>query len=468
MDPEKKRIYDQVGEEGLKGGPGGGSGQGSPGGGFNFQGGFPGGGGGGGGGFRDPFDIFKNMFGDDRGGSTEFHFSSGGFNDQNGGANRRSGHRSSSSSSAGSGFPGGGGGFPGGGGGFPGGGGFESMFGGGRGRGGPTGRSSPEPLYGKNDGVTELKTSSYPKPTPSASKKNSYQQQLWLVHFDASSSGSDPEVREKFIKLCQLFTAQDIKCGSVNCEDQGALCKQKGVTDYPTFKLVTNKEEMVFDSQGSAVTMQALHSFVSDHIPSTVINLRTPSQMDDFVGKTLMDKKEAPKGVGIVLLTAKYDTSLLMKVIAYYFSGMVPVGEVRGSNEKIIAEFGLKVDNLPVMVVLCGNALKDKKAHVVIDSYDMKNVLSIKEVLLKFDKPSYYKDAHVCSKILADSTKTQKVRRKAMQDHLKLSEQQLKKMKTAELMDIINFFNFEKGGLLEKSDYVRAILNNKHTVKMEL
>jgi len=343
------------------------------------------------------------------------------------------------------------------------------MFGGGRSRGGHTGQTSPEPLYGKNDGVTELKTSSYPKPPHSSSnKKNSYQQQLWLVHFDASSSGSDPAVREKFIKLCQSFTAQDIKCGSVNCEDQGALCKQKGVREYPTFKLLTNKEEVFFDSQGSAVTMQALHSFVSDHIPSTVINLRTPSQMDDFVSKTLMDKKEAPKGVGIVLLTAKYDTSLLMKVVAYYFSGLVPVGEVRGSNEKIIAEFGLKMDKLPVMVVLCGNALKDMKAHVVIDSYDMKNVLSIKEVLQKFDKPSYYKDAHVCSKILSDSAKTQKVRRKAMQDHLKLSEQQLKKMKTAELIDIIDFFNFEKGGLLEKSDYVRAILNNKHTVKMEL
>ena len=46
-DPEKRQIYDQYGEEGLKAGGGGGR----PGGG-----GFPGGGGGGGG---DPFEMFN-------------------------------------------------------------------------------------------------------------------------------------------------------------------------------------------------------------------------------------------------------------------------------------------------------------------------------------------------------------------------------------------------------------------------
>mmetsp|Transcript_24275 Transcript_24275/g.26968 ORF Transcript_24275/g.26968 Transcript_24275/m.26968 type:complete len:348 (-) Transcript_24275:126-1169(-) len=74
-DPEKRKIYDKFGEEGVKGGPSA-SGPGGPGG-FSggFQGGFPGGfsgmGGDGttfhfssnGGGFRDPMDVFKDMFG---------------------------------------------------------------------------------------------------------------------------------------------------------------------------------------------------------------------------------------------------------------------------------------------------------------------------------------------------------------------------------------------------------------------
>ncbi|GBG30369.1 DnaJ protein-like [Hondaea fermentalgiana] len=87
-DPEQRRIYDQVGEEGLNGGGGGGGGQprqqrGHPGGGFNFGGGFGGGGpgmgrgrpgagfgggGGGGGGFNFG-DMFGNMFGGMGGGA---------------------------------------------------------------------------------------------------------------------------------------------------------------------------------------------------------------------------------------------------------------------------------------------------------------------------------------------------------------------------------------------------------------
>lgn len=56
-DPNKRSVYDQFGEEGLKGG----AGPGGPGGGFG-AGGFPGAGGGGGGfSFHatDPNDIFK-------------------------------------------------------------------------------------------------------------------------------------------------------------------------------------------------------------------------------------------------------------------------------------------------------------------------------------------------------------------------------------------------------------------------
>jgi curved DNA-binding protein CbpA len=69
-DPEKRKIYDQVGQEGLKYGGGDAGGnrggpQGSPGG-SNFRFNFGGGRGGGGGSYggRDPFDIFNSIFGD--------------------------------------------------------------------------------------------------------------------------------------------------------------------------------------------------------------------------------------------------------------------------------------------------------------------------------------------------------------------------------------------------------------------
>ncbi len=69
-DPEKKRIYDQVGAEGLRGmGAGGGSGG---------SGGFPEGFSGFSSGGRDPFDIFSQMFGSESGGGSPFVHMSGG------------------------------------------------------------------------------------------------------------------------------------------------------------------------------------------------------------------------------------------------------------------------------------------------------------------------------------------------------------------------------------------------------
>lgn len=64
-DPEKKRIYDQQGEEGLKHASGaGGRGPQGGAGGFQFHG-------------QDPFDMFKNFFGGDGGGGG-FSFGGGG------------------------------------------------------------------------------------------------------------------------------------------------------------------------------------------------------------------------------------------------------------------------------------------------------------------------------------------------------------------------------------------------------
>eukprot|EP00287_Rhodomonas_sp_CCMP768_P002667 CAMPEP_0196729824 /NCGR_PEP_ID=MMETSP1091-20130531/10073_1 /TAXON_ID=302021 /ORGANISM="Rhodomonas sp., Strain CCMP768" /LENGTH=178 /DNA_ID=CAMNT_0042072743 /DNA_START=247 /DNA_END=780 /DNA_ORIENTATION=- len=91
-DPEKREIYDQYGEEGLKmseqgGGPPPPGGGGFPGGGF---GGFPGGGfGGGRGGGFDAFKMFEEFFAGGPGGGGGFQFDMGG--DPFGGAGGRRG-----------------------------------------------------------------------------------------------------------------------------------------------------------------------------------------------------------------------------------------------------------------------------------------------------------------------------------------------------------------------------------------
>ncbi|KAF4747989.1 DnaJ sub B member 9, partial [Perkinsus olseni] len=70
-DPEKRKIYDQFGEEGLKQGAGGGGGPGGGAGGFNVR----------------PEDIFNAFFGQGGpgGGSFHFEFGPGGFGGSSGG-----------------------------------------------------------------------------------------------------------------------------------------------------------------------------------------------------------------------------------------------------------------------------------------------------------------------------------------------------------------------------------------------
>ncbi|CAM9976328.1 unnamed protein product, partial [Sphacelaria rigidula] len=146
-DSEKRSIYDQFGEEGLKHGAGDPSGGGGfPGGGFP-GGGFPGGGFGGGGGTRFHFNA-----GDAQRTFEQFFREGGPGGDFFGGG------------AGGGGFPGGFDGF----GGF-GGGGFGGGFGGGGGR-----QQQPQDPYPKGSKVGKLYETKFPK------KGSAH---VWLVHF---------------------------------------------------------------------------------------------------------------------------------------------------------------------------------------------------------------------------------------------------------------------------------------------
>lgn len=383
-DPEKRRIYDQVGEEGLKGGAGGTGGyqQNRGSGNSNRGSGFAG---------SDPFEIFRNMF---SGGSSDSSSSSGGFP-------RRGGDGGSSNFEFNfNGFPGssGAGGFQqqqqqpqrkksrasNSNSGFGGGGGFENMFGG---FGGQQQQQSQRmkqspPLYQQhNDLIQEFTTTTYPKQqstSTSFSKKPS--RTIWLVHFYTQSTEiRDPWI-DKYVKLCQSLKSQGIKCGAIDCELQQTLCKQKDLQEqYPAFLLITNTKEFKYsDSEESTATTTAtpssIHKFIMSSLSSSssisnVINIRTMNQLDEFIEKTCKNKKIASKNIGIILMTSKFDTSLLMKTLAYYQQGMVVIGEIRGKNEKLIKAFELDnpLEKLPIMIIICGG--EDKLAYEVLYYY---------------------------------------------------------------------------------------------------
>lgn len=197
-DPEKRKIYDQYGEEGLnQNGPGG-----------------PGGGGGGGFGF-DPFEMFKSFFGEGGGGGGgnqkfEFHFGDGGGSQQefhfgNGG-----------------GFNFGGGGFP-----F----GFDEG-----GQQQQQRKRDEEPnLYDNDEDIESLTQKTMPK------GNDDY---VWIVEF----YGGDDESRgfaQNYRKLSKIVKGI-VKVGAVNVAKESGVRKEHKIQQTPSIKIYASINIIIY------------------------------------------------------------------------------------------------------------------------------------------------------------------------------------------------------------------------------
>lgn len=305
-DPEKRRIYDQVGYEGVKnaGQPGAGGPGGFPGGGggaHHFE-------------FGDAFKLFEQMFGSGGGG--------GGM--------------------PGGGMPGGGfgGGMPGGmpfmfGGGGGGGGGFGGMGGGGGGMGGGGGRRAQQDalLYGKGSKVARLSSQKFPD------RKAKH---LWFIEF---YSAGCPHCQNAVPKVEQLAGKLEgsVKVGAVSCDADNALCSKYGVSSLPTFKLFV--EGKAIDYQGTAEP-KAMLDFIAEQVPAGVVNVRRAPAAQEFV-KAASDKGRP----AALLFTDKYETPIAYKGVAYQLRDAVSFGEVRAANVVVSDLYG--VGKYPTLLVFC-------------------------------------------------------------------------------------------------------------------
>jgi len=418
-DDKKRRIYDQLGEEGLKQGEGGGGGGGGGGHGGGFPGGFPGGFGG--------FDF--------GGGAGGFNFGGGG---------------------GGGGFPGGFGGFDFGGGAggfnFGSGGGFGGARGGGRSRQQQQQQQQQKepPLYSAKEGVAVLSASKYP---------DGKSKDVWFVQFYAPNSAAR-DSKDKFVALAQSLSKSGVKAGAVSCDSEPALCRKVlGTVSprmHPMYVVVASGEDFVYqdeDGQSSSPAPKRLHEFVVSTIPAEVQNLRLATQLETFSLVQCADKRKAAYGVGVILLTAKFETSLFIKSLAHSLQNKAAVAEVRGSNNQLAKELGLgNQPAYPILVVLCSGS--DKLASLRYDG-DLK----------EFDKTSKWiedkfgrgRAEGTCRQLRSKSSEARKKRQQRAEGAKKLSVAELRKKRVGELVDMCEDLGVPSSGLVEKSDFVNAI-----------
>ena len=300
-DDEKRKIYDQYGEEGIKASEqaGGASSH------FNFE-------------NMNFEDIFSQFFGGGSGGGAKFTFNFGGGNE--------GGRRSKSS------------------GGFGGFGGFEDIlsgfgFGGNQGpqghqqgRGRNAGNGMKNKNYFKNTKVITLKMKNL---SLLLSRKN-----IWFVFFyKIGDQNYEPYVKSMIEfgdKTQGLFNA-----GAVNCIDDEEICDEFDVKQTPII-VYFSENEKEYNNYGGKLDFNTLFNFATKRM-SYYVNDVKKDKLNEFFAK------RAEK-YHVLLFTSKNSTPSMYKALSKLFINKLIFGEVMQSEAELIKIFNIR--KFPTLMVI--------------------------------------------------------------------------------------------------------------------
>ena len=324
---EKRKIYDQYGEEGIKANEQGGGSN------FNFD----------NMGFEE---IFSQFFGGG-GGGAKFEFNFGG------------GHGGKKKQSS-SGFGGfgsifdtifGGGGDNGGFGGFQGG-----QYGGGQKK--PK-NGMKDQNYFKNTKVQTLKMKSL---TLLYSRKN-----IWFVYFYRKGDQNYEKYVNTMIEFAEktegLFNA-----GAVNCIKDEEICEEFEVAETPSI-IFFSENEKDYNRYEGKVDFNSLFNYATKRM-SYYVNEITKEKLSDFFSKK-NDKYH------VILFTSKESTPSLYKALSKYFINKLIFGEVHQNQKELVRLF--KIKEFPTLMVMLDEEKNKYEVYKNKMNYD-----SIKSYLNKF------------------------------------------------------------------------------------
>jgi DnaJ family protein C protein 16 len=295
-DDEKRKIYDQYGEEGVKANEQGGGGGAH----FNFEG-------------MGLDDIFKQFFGGGGGGGARFTFNMGG-----GGGGKRG--RSS-------------GGF----------GGFEDIFSGfgfggqqfqggqqqqGRGRKG--GMQNKD--YFKKTKVLTLKMKNL---TLLLSRKN-----IWFVYFFRQGDQNFEQYVKTMIEFADK-TQGLFNGGAVNCIEDEEICDEYEVQKTPSI-VFFGENENDYSKYGGKIDFNSLFNYATKRM-SYYVNEVSKDKLNDFFSKR-------PEKYHVLLFTSKSSTPSMYKALSKFFINKLIFGEIKNTELELLKLFNVK--NFPVLMVV--------------------------------------------------------------------------------------------------------------------
>ena len=291
---EKRKIYDQYGEEGVKANEQGG-GQGAH---FNFE----------NMGFED---IFNQFFGGGGGKGARFTFNMGGGGGKRG---QSSGFGGFEDIFSGFGFGGG------------------QNFQGGQqqGRGRSSGMKNKN--YFKNTKVTTLKMKNL---SLLLSRKN-----IWFVYFYKQGDQN----YDKYVKTMIEFgekTEGLFNAGAVNCINDEEICDEFDVSQTPSI-VYFSESENDYNKYKGKIEYTSLFNYATNRM-SYYVNEVTKDKLNDFFSKR-SDKYH------VLLFTSKSTTPSMYKALSKFFINKLIFGEVKKNQEELIELYNIRT--FPTLLVV--------------------------------------------------------------------------------------------------------------------
>ena len=288
-DDEKRKIYDQYGEEGVKQSEQGGGAGGAH---FNFDGSFE--------------DIFNQFFG----GGGGFKFTMGGGKNKKGKSNS--------------------GGF----------GGFEDIFSNFGGFGGNFGGQQQQQQqqmknknYFKNTKVTSLKMKNL---SLLLSRKN-----IWFVYF---YNPTDTNYKKYVNTMIEFANKSDglFNVGAVNCYNDEEICDEFDVKQTPTVLFYPESSEKEHETYSGKLEYNSIFNFAVKHM-SYYVNDITKNNINDFFNKS-------PTKYHVLLFTSKSSTPSIYKALSRFYLNKLIFGEIKHSDKDLVELFNVK--NFPTLMVV--------------------------------------------------------------------------------------------------------------------
>jgi hypothetical protein len=349
--------------------------------------------------------------------------------------------------------------------------GFQQGFGGHGGGGGQQARGGGSLFNLKKDGIYPLTAKDFP------SKTSKF---VWLVLFYNSQSTNE-EVVQDYIKLGAKLKRYGVKTGAVNCDKYPEKCEEVVTAGdsrrNAVFKaaLITKGAAQILNDSDlmknkNTLNAKKMFEFVRDSTPTFVLNIRKAHQLENLIssgGSSATAPVTTPRGCGstgacLILWTANFDSSLLMKTLSVAHESAVTIAEVRGGNEKLGRAFN--VEQFPTLMMVCESSGQwqsfDHVAYEVFEG-DYKDATAINTFVKSYADKTKCKSLR--NKLRKKNKDTKKSAEDYMSDMMNAGEQGLKdfgRKKVSELKQLATAIGInvdEMESLVEKQDLVHSI-----------